>query len=185
MLKQQVDAIDEKKGIKYNLTYELFYKIYFAWIHNLFSDLIETTTKFNQFYMSPNHRISFVFNGNSNSNVFTKEPDYTDLIKVEDYDNKKEIIKGKVSFIASFGQFKKGGIVSSGCVYQISIVFDNLSSQIKVEYFDDVDKKKKVKNYKKRLLQEGLSENGIKKINMLWGETLIKHLEYVMKNNTK
>lgn len=183
MLKKEVEAID-KEEIKEKLSEEVFYEMVKDWIKPLFVELVKTTIKFNEFYTEPNHHINFKLNESISSVSFKENPDYSMLFIKSTKGNKNlKIENGKVAFSTFFGQFKKGGHYESGCNYRIDIFIEMYSYHIELQYFDNTAKDRLKKVYDKRLLHQGLSKEEIKEINKLWGESLILHLEHIMKTN--
>ena len=89
--------------------------------------------------------------------------------------NETRINTAQVKIVSNFGMYKKGGKNPFDCLERIFIEFTKNRYQI---YLPNIEKEnsKPILLIEKKL-NETVSEEEINKINKIWGETLLKHLE--------
>lgn len=182
LLKQEIDAEDENNEIKEKLTVKTVKNALENWGYKLLIKLATTTAKFNSFYDSPNHNISFHL---QNLNIptpylnFTEQPNL-DIIKEfwnkEEIKPEHELHEANFSFRCHFGGYIKGGLQPFGCSYSIEVKFEQYHyTVIYPKYVPDNNKQENIEI--KKLLHQTLSETELSTINKTWGDTLLKHLE--------
>ncbi len=180
LLKQEIEAEDEEDEIKEQLTDTVLWNCMENWGDKLLFKLAETAVKFNHFYTKPEHRISFMIERKGRSNTFA---DSITLEKIKQIESRaktnKSLSEAEVSFSASFGPYKKGGLEPFECNYRIEIKFEQYHYTIftPLVVVQDVNGNwTPDKQEIKKLLHQPLTETEINAINKTWGETLLQHL---------
>jgi Fic family protein len=152
------------------------------WVYSLLRELSKTTIEFNHFYDKPNHSISFDIEG---VNTWMKVNDEISFNEVEDklmsIDPDRRIQSGAIRFDCAFGAYKKGGLKPFGCNYNLEIKFSEYNYEVQLGLFEQGNQGWKLGKVKKSPLNKFLSTDEIKEINRLWGDSLLQHLEYNMK----
>ncbi|HEY4785691.1 MAG TPA: Fic family protein [Bacteroidales bacterium] len=179
LLKQEVAAEDEENEIKTQLTTFTLIEILEKWGFNLLGELAKTTIKFNEFYHSPTHSLTiFLNNSGPNFKIISEIPIEQIKTSINPSNLNTELTGARIVFQALFGAYKKGGLDSFGCNYTFEIKLETYNYEVWVGYFDENNKGQNTQSFVKRLLHKPLLSAEIKKINEMWGDTLLKHLEY-------
>jgi Fic family protein len=184
LLEKELESEDEENKL-IPLTYEKLNDHFFSWIANLLEQLIDTNNKFAQFYLEKNYLIHFYID---NDRIFSLN-DKDRLSKFNKYwKNKYEsakyqtINKCLLNFSTHFSRFNKGGLNSFDCTYNIEIQYDQYSYKITINQFDQNSRKSKKKMFIKNPLNKMISNENIKQIIKIWGDSLFNHLDFFRKN---
>jgi hypothetical protein len=92
------------------------------------------------------------------------------------------INKCLLNFSTHFSRFNKGGLNSFDCTYNIEIQYDQYSYKITINQFDQNSRKSKKKMFIKNPLNKMISNENIKQIIKIWGDSLFNHLDFFRKN---
>ncbi|ELR72584.1 hypothetical protein C900_00963 [Fulvivirga imtechensis AK7] len=186
LLKKEIAGEDSENDIKMNLTYQVVRESLVDWGSELFDELAKVTSKFNEFYDQPNHRLNVRMEGRGVSLTFRDKIDYTKLNEEFRYnETNHEIREAEAIFQTHFAAYKKSGINPFGCSYSVRVIYDRYTYEIHLGYFDKEAQGQKTKLFKKNLLHKPLTSEEIGEIALQWGNTLFEHLDYNRKKNIK
>lgn len=187
LLKQEINAENDDKTIRFRLNETVFWEIMYEWGDFLIIKLAKTTAMFNEFYNNPEHKAIYTVGNKNNSVTFHDSLKLKNLDNILPREQNNEVLNSaKVTLEANFGPYIKVGIQAFRCNYQVQIVFEEYHFKIILPKFIDPDTGHDKEEIHK-LLHQPLSNAEIDQINKLWGETLFNHLQALrakLKNNT-
>lgn len=179
LLTQEIEAEDSENEIKTRLSSNIIKKILDEWGYKLLNLLAETTGKFNKFYDKPEHGFNITIDRVGQHVEFTNEISFEKLILIfANTASEPNPREASIRITTSFGGYKKGGTNPFGCNYTFEIKFDQYSYQVFIGYFSEDGKGQQTRSFTKKLLHKPITNEEIKEINKLWGDTLFAHLEY-------
>ena len=184
ILKQEFEAEDDENEIKTSLNSGVLKITFDDWWFNLFSELANTTIKFDGFYQNSNHNILISIDGSGNQIGFDNQipKDRIDM-HFSDIGQFRIMSNALVSFRCAFITYKKGGIKTFSCNYIIEIKFEKYYYEIFIPKFNVETGNSELFRFTKRLLHKPLLKEEIQEINKIWGETLLNHLEFNRKQS--
>lgn len=179
LLKQEFEAEDEENEIKTSLNSGVLKITFDDWWFNLFSELANTTIKFDGFYQNSNHNILISIDGSGNRIGFDNQipKDRIDT-HFSDIGQFRMLSNAIVSFRCAFMVYKKGGLNPFSCNYLVEIKFEQNDYEILIPKFNVETGNSSLVRFTKRLLHKPLLAEEIQEINKIWGETLLNHLEF-------
>ena len=183
LLKQEVEAEDKENEIQINLTVNAVHNALNNWGYDLFTQLVSTTSKFNDFYDKSEHYVSLMMDGTGPGMKVNKELLFDTFdSEFDKLDPRKSLHGANFKFRCIFSAYKKGGLNPFGCNYTVEVKFEQYHYEIFVGYFDHEGQGQITRSFTKKLLHKPLLPKEIKDIDKLWGETLFNHLEYYRKH---
>jgi Fic family protein len=183
LLELELKPIDPDNEIKMKFGKKAFLYCYETWIKKLLGHTIPVIQKFNKLYEYSTHYIML----NEKAHFFTSEPGAAiiDQLSSDMMDNIDSIVKNRKGFLlgAVYERFKKGGVNTFPCNYNLSIRFDEIKYEIIAQELSLIeDRVIDVKLYE-RLLHQPLTDQEMQHIAQTFGNNLFNHIDFYTKKN--
>lgn len=178
LLEKDLEAVDPSEEIRKHFGKDTLMEIFDSWAARLLSKAIPAIQKFNHLFTGNRHWVS-IRNG-LGSVQFTNEPG-SEIVESLRQDFLRNADRAgyhdtTLALNAFYGSFKKGGLNTFGCVYDLEVRFDHIKYEVWIDNFSTSKKDQKL--WYQRLLHKPLTDLEIGKIVRHLEETIFQHIDY-------
>lgn len=176
LLEKELSTIDTEEEVKTKLSEEVLLTIFDSWFSQLMNKVVPAIQRFNRLFIDNRHYVWFMHHENfENDSV----GDIIERLKVRltKDDNRFNLHGFQIRIGAQYGPFKKGGVKSFGCNYEMEVRFDQIKYEVLVEEFSDSGKKSTIL-FPPRLLHKPITEQEMEEIAAKLSEAILAHIEY-------
>ena len=179
-----MSVIGQNDEIQLKYSKEVFKNIYITWLSELTKKAIPEIQKFNRFFNETTHTIRLI-NGYAGADFVDEnyEVILENLSSNLEKTNLGFLGNDSTNFIsARYGTFKKGGLKTFECNFNIEIKFHEIKYEIIVDSFNENGHREDLKLYE-RLLHQPITKNEITNIVNLLTKSIYNHIDFHTKKN--
>tara|TARA_R110001599_G_scaffold280408_1_gene481606 strand:+ start:2293 stop:3678 length:1386 start_codon:yes stop_codon:yes gene_type:complete len=178
LLEKELEAVDANQELQKSFGEEVLLEIFDTWFTTLAEKTIPAIQKFNKFFTDNEHAVRVYHHVN-----FSDETADVVLGKIkkglDQEANRINFHNFEIQIYGNYRNFKKGGLKTFSCNYQIQIKFENTKYQVFVDQFDALGKDPKLMY--ENLLHIPLSNNQMDTIVSSLSDAIYDHIDYATK----
>lgn len=179
LLEKELDEIDPLDEVQWNFNKEVFFSIFDSWLRDLCISILPVIQKFNRLFNKSRHHI-FVFNGVGQVPFSGDDANKIISLLREDCINNSNQIGSDttITFKLGYYTFRKGGLKTFSCTYEVEIHFTMYKYEIFIGEFDlSTSTINRVLQFEK-LLHQPVSKVEIEALCAKLGESIYQYLDY-------
>jgi len=180
---KELDGVDEDEEVKIAMSSDYLENLLDNWLGDLVLEAIPQLQKFNQFFTDTTHYVSLGYNYSASLQFVNDNPqDVKEKLREKFTQDVKDRIRSEAKFdiTTRYGKFKKGGLKTFGCNYDIRIDFDEVKYAVFVDEFSQDGPKSSVLQFE-RLLHKEVTKAEITQLVKMLCDAIFNHLDYYTK----